>query len=193
MSMGRKIVTKATDIAKHIIDLKLKDGMVAVDATVGNGYDTFELAKRVGENGKVIGFDIQEDAIKNTKKLLTSNKLDDRVHLIKDSHENILDYIDIKIDLAIFNLGYLPKGDHSIITKPDSTIKAIQSVLFSLKENGILIVVVYHGHSGGKEEKEKVENYLNNLNQREFSVLKMDFTNQRSNPPFVYCIEKTTS
>ena len=41
-----------------------------MDATVGNGHDTVFLARLVGETGKVIGFDIQEQAIKNTTERL---------------------------------------------------------------------------------------------------------------------------
>ncbi|MBS4539953.1 class I SAM-dependent methyltransferase [Clostridium sp. D2Q-11] len=188
--MSKRLLTKATDLAKHVIDIKLQKGMTAVDATIGNGNDTLELAKRVGSNGKVYGFDIQKVAIDSSKELLEKNNLLDRVELICDSHERISEYINDKIDLAIFNLGYLPSGDHSIITKPNTTLKGIESVLYSLKENGILIVVVYYGHSGGKEEKIAVEKYLNKLDQRKFTVMKMDFINQINNPPFIFCIEK---
>ncbi|MBS4536243.1 methyltransferase domain-containing protein [Clostridium sp. D2Q-14] len=188
--MSKKYLTKATDLAKYIIDKKLKEGMIAVDATVGNGNDTLELAKRIGTSGKVFGFDIQKLAIENTKDLLVKNNMEDRVQLICDSHENLLQYIDQKIDIAIFNLGYLPKGDHSIITKPESTIKGMECILDNLNEKGILIVVVYYGHVGGQEEKEEVEKYLETLNQKRFTVLKMDFINQKNNPPFVLCIEK---
>lgn len=33
-----------------------------------------------------------------------------------------------QIDAAIFNLGYLPKGDKSIVTRPETTIKAINAI-----------------------------------------------------------------
>lgn len=40
------------------------------------------------------------------------------------------------IDAAIFNLGYLPKGDKSIVTKPDTTIQAINSLLSLMSIEG---------------------------------------------------------
>lgn len=188
--MNKKLIKNATGLAKNIINNKLENGMIAVDATIGNGNDTLELAIGVGSSGKVYGFDIQKVAIENTRKLLINNNMESRVHLIHESHEKLLEYIDEKIDLAIFNLGYLPRGDHSIITKSESTIKAMESILNNLNENGILIVVVYYGHEGGKKEKEDLESYLNNLDQKRFTVLKMDFINQANNPPFVFHIEK---
>lgn len=187
--MNKKLIKNATGLAKNIINNKLENGMIAVDATIGNGNDTLQLAIGVGNNGKVYGFDIQRLAIENTRQLLINNNIKSRVQLIHDSHEKLLEYIDEKIDLAIFNLGYLPKGDHSIITNSRSTIKAMESVLNNLNENGILIIVVYYGHEGGKKEKEDVEIYLNNLDQKRFTVLKMDFINQINNPPFVFYIQ----
>ena len=67
------------------------------------------------------------------KKLLNIQKKNStfkHVTLIHDGHENILNDIpsDIigNVDAAIFNLGYLPKGDKSIVTKPETTIQAIE-------------------------------------------------------------------
>jgi len=48
----------------------LKPGATAVDATVGNGHDTLFLARIVGANGRVYGFEIQEKALHNTLELL---------------------------------------------------------------------------------------------------------------------------
>ena len=46
---------RLTAAAASWIELALFDGAVAVDATVGNGYDTLFLAHRVGPRGKVLG------------------------------------------------------------------------------------------------------------------------------------------
>ncbi len=51
---------------------------------------------------------------------------------------------------AIFNLGYLPKGDKSIVTKPDTTIQAINALLSLMSIEGIIVFVIYHGHSEGQ-------------------------------------------
>ena len=73
------------------------------------------------------------------------------VTLIQDGHENIKKHIDIQfkgqIDAAIFNLGYLPKGDKSIVTRPETTIKAINAIFDYLSVEGIIVLVIYHGHA----------------------------------------------
>ncbi|WP_202710904.1 tRNA (mnm(5)s(2)U34)-methyltransferase [Sporosalibacterium faouarense] len=188
--MQSKFFIKSTQIAKTIMEMKVSHGNTVLDATMGNGHDTAFLADLVGDEGIVFSFDIQDIALENTKNKLNELGLLNRVKLIKDSHENIDDYINDKVDLAIFNLGYLPSGNHSIITKPDSTLKAIKKVLELLSKHGILLVVVYYGHQGGNEEKKCVEDFLKSLDQREFNTLKFDFINQKNNPPVLIGVEK---
>ena len=43
-----------------------------------------------------------------------------------------------KIDAAIFNLGYLPKGNKAIVTQPKTTIKAIESIFEVLSVEELL-------------------------------------------------------
>ena len=62
------------------------------------------------------------------------------------------------IDAAIFNLGYLPKGN-KIVTKPETTIMAINEIFDILSIEGIIILVIYHGHEEGKVEKALLEFY----------------------------------
>ncbi len=184
-----KFLTKVTDINKLYLEKIINKGDIVVDATMGNGYDTVFLSKLVGESGKVYSFDIQELALKSTSEKLEKESIKN-VELILDGHENILNYIKEKISCVIFNLGYLPKGNHSIITKPNTTIKAINNSLNILKENGIVSICIYSGHVGGNEEKEEVYNFVRNLNQNDFNVLHTKFINQINNPPELILIEK---
>lgn len=168
----------------------LKEGMIVCDCTVGNGNDTLFLSERVGKMGKVYGFDIQEQAIENTRSYLESNNLLDRTELILDGHENIDEHINELIDLFIYNLGYLPKADKNIITRSSTSVESINKALTLLKNNGLLLVTCYTGHEGGLEEKEDIEEFLSNLNQKEYNVLEFNFKNQKHCPPILYAIEK---
>ena len=152
-----KYFINPVDIVRRIMFDYVKEGDIVVDCTVGNGNDTLNLAKLVGDSGKVYGFDIQSIAINITKEKLEKKGLENRVLLIQDSHENIDKYLLDKISLVVYNLGYLPKGDKSIKTNPVSTIKSIKKTLPLLKSNGLLLITCYTGHEGGKEEKEEVE------------------------------------
>ena len=185
-----KYINKITEVNKIFLDKIVQKGDVVIDATMGNGYDTIYLGNLVGENGKVYAFDVQEEAIKSTKKKVERDNMTDRVELILDSHQNLDKYVKEEVSCVVFNLGYLPRAKHVVITKPDTTLEAIKKSLKLLKPNGIISIAAYIGHEGGLEEKNYICEYLNNLNQNEFNVLHMQFTNQINNPPQLILIEK---
>lgn len=180
----------SVEISKRICKEKLNSGDIAVDCTMGNGNDTAFLCSLVGENGRVYAFDIQESAVINTRKRLEDLSLIDRATLIHDGHENLDKYIDEKVDLIIFNLGYLPKGNHEITTKKETTLEAVKKSLLLLKEKGIILLVIYPGHDNGKIEKEALSEFVIELNQKEYNVAKINLVNQVNNPPELICIEK---
>lgn len=166
-------------------------GGIAVDATAGNGHDTLFLSQKVKEDGHVYTFDIQEQAIQNTKQRLDENDCHN-VTLIHDGHEHIDQYLpdDIEIDVAIFNLGYLPSSDKHIITHQDTTLTAVEWIIHHLKPQGRCVLVLYYGHEGGNEEKEAVIQFASQLPQDSYQVLCYQFINQRNAPPICLCIEK---
>ena len=51
-------------LEKQFLSSHIKEGITAVDFTMGNGHDTEFLSKTVGEKGRVFAFDIQEMAVK---------------------------------------------------------------------------------------------------------------------------------
>ena len=73
----------------------------------------------------------------------------ENISFIHDSHEHIDNYIQTKIDITIFNLGYLPGGDHKFTTKDDTTLKTIDKILNNLNINGYVAIVMYPGHEEG--------------------------------------------
>ncbi len=188
--MSYREVVNTIKFTRDIIARNVKNASICVDCTVGNGNDISLLAAIVGEEGRVYGFDIQALAIDRTLQRLKKQGLDGNTILIKDSHENITNHINEKIDLFIYNLGYLPRGDKSIKTNSQSTIKSLDAALVLLKGNGIILITCYTGHDGGVEEKNAIEEFLVKLNQSDFNVLKYDFLNQKNFPPVLYCIEK---
>lgn len=131
-------LVKILPFTRVLMDMAVKEGDIAVDATVGNGHDTLYLAERVGEKGHVFGFDIQQEAIASTSARLQEHHLLERVTLFQASHDQLIEKIpDVyhgHIAGAIFNLGYLPGGDKRIVTKPESTIRAIEQLLQIMKK-----------------------------------------------------------
>ncbi|MBF8984485.1 class I SAM-dependent methyltransferase [Lutibacter sp. B2] len=188
--VNAKSIVKITGLTQLIMSNVIVKGDIVIDGTMGNGNDTLFLANLVEETGKVISFDIQEKAIMNTKQLLEEHNINKQVELIHDGHENIEEYISDEISGAIFNLGYLPKGDTNLITKSKTTIKAIQSCLKLLKKNGIITIAIYYGHEGGEEEKNNVIDYASALDKKLYHVMKMDYINQKGTPPLLIVIMK---
>lgn len=187
-------ILKATNFVQHTLENRIANikNCVAIDATMGNGNDTLFLTKLLGAKGKIYAFDIQNQAIEKTKKLLEENNFigTENVNLILDSHGNIGNYVKEEIDIAMFNLGYLPGGDHKVVTNGEITLKALKYILSLLKKSGIISLIIYYGHEGGKEEKDCIISFTNSLDSRNYRVLRCDYTNQGNNPPIVLFIEK---
>src|SRR5277367_129902 len=112
---------RLTAAAASWIEVALFEGALAVDATVGNGFDALFLAHRVGPKGRVLGFDVQKAALAGARELLKFVGSIDRVSLIHDSHARLADFLPTgsRIAGAMFNLGYLPRGNRQIITRAD--------------------------------------------------------------------------
>lgn len=139
-------------------------GDFAIDATAGNGHDTVFLAGAVGESGKVLAIDIQEQAILSTAARLESEGLRDRVKLHLGCHSELAKTVGEQSPRAIvFNLGYLPGGDHELITRTEKTLKALSVAAEILIPGGILAIVCYPGHQGGCEEAAAVEAFIASL------------------------------
>lgn len=173
-----------TNIAKLFICKNLKKGSTAIDATMGRGNDTLTLCKLVGKKGKVLAFDIQSEALESTKKLLLDHKTYEVATLILDGHENMHKYANEEsIDCITFNFGYLPKGDHSICTKPKTSILAVQQALKLLKVGGVISLCIYHGGDTGFDEKNSLLSYIKTIDCHKYTVFMGDFINRPNNPP----------
>ncbi|WP_053360349.1 class I SAM-dependent methyltransferase [Bacillus sp. FJAT-27251] len=180
--------------ARTLLERSVKTGDIAVDATVGNGHDTVFLSGLVGPGGQVYGFDIQEQALASCKAKLKDRELLERVSLYQKGHEHVRTTLPVsahgKVAGAIFNLGYLPGGDKSIVTVPQTTISAVDQILDMLAPEGIIVIVVYHGHPEGQVERDTLLDYASSLDQNRAHVLQYQFLNQKNNPPFIIAIEK---
>ena len=169
-----------------------KEGLTLIDATAGNGLDTLFLCKLVKDKGYVYAFDIQEDAINRTKDLLENNVCTN-CKLIVDSDENVLEYIeDRQIDVALFNLGYLPNSDKKVRTNFNSSISAIKNIISRLSNQGRIFISAYKLHDNG-EEASNIHKFISSLNKREYNVIQIKLLNKENSPPEIYIIEKNFS
>ncbi|TDL34222.1 methyltransferase domain-containing protein [Jeotgalibacillus sp. S-D1] len=180
--------------ARTLLERAVSKGDVVIDATVGNGHDTLYLAQLVGENGRVYGFDIQKEAIDETAAKLEEHELRNRVLLFQHGHEMVDQAIppvhDGAIAAAVFNLGYLPGGDESIITRPRTTITAVEKLMDMVKPGGIIVLVIYHGHPEGAVERDYLLRFVQTIDSEQAHVLRYQFMNTQTPSPFVVAIEK---
>ncbi len=171
---------------KELLAEHIGSGNVVADFTMGNGNDTLWLAQRVGENGKVYAFDIQEAAVANTEKLLREKGYLDRCTLIQDSHHKLAEYIEDELDAGIFNLGFLPGGDKRITTLRETTLPAIQAAIGKIKPGGCLLVAVYPGHEEGNIEGKLICEMLADRDQKELSAYRFNVLNAPTSPYFIF-------
>lgn len=184
MSPGPGRFSRLTDWAHLCLDEVLAPGDLAVDLTAGNGHDTLFLWQRVANGGRVLAFDLQETALQNTA--LRLRKVHSPVyfcgqrqvpstlagvHLIADGHEQLANYVYQAPRAVIANLGYLPGGDRQQVTRPSTTLGALQDALRLLAKGGRLAVTAYPRHPGGFEEAAAVAGFLQSLEPGDFEVL----------------------
>ena len=158
---------------------------IVVDATMGNGHDTLFLAKLAKQ---VYAFDIQEQALEKTSQRLQEAGLTN-AELILQGHETVDQFVR-EVKAAIFNLGYLPSADKSIITQPQTTIEALDKLCHMLVKGGRIAIMIYYGHEGGDIERDAVMDYVSQLPQQEYTATIYRTLNQINNPPFLVMIEK---
>lgn len=174
--------------AKEILLERMEKNGTFVDFTMGNGHDTLYFAKYL-EEGHVYAFDVQQMALENTRKLLDDNGGFDNVTLILDSHHNVDKYVEGEIDAGIFNLGYLPGSDKSVTTQCDTTLEALDKAVKMLKVGGVIVVIIYPGHSEGTREADMVEQFCAKLDKHTYNTYKYALLNKK-NPPYIVAAEK---
>ncbi|MBB5336380.1 class I SAM-dependent methyltransferase [Pectinatus brassicae] len=176
------------EVSHLLLKGALRDAKIVVDATCGNGNDTLFLAVNAPK-AQIYAFDIQQEAIENTKRKTIDYK--NRIEYICDSHSNVKKYItaDKKIDAAMFNLGYLPKANHSLTTDNTTTLAAVSIVLDQLQTNGVISILAYPGHMAGNEEYMSLLKYTQKLDKHIYTVGWYQLHNHQ-NAPALCWIEK---
>ena len=118
-----------TQWSHELFCLQVKRGGNYIDATMGNGHDTLFLCQLAGETGQVTAFDIQEQALENTRQLLEKHHMEGRARLLLESHVQMDRFLEAEsVDGIYFNFGYLPGGDHSLATKADTSVEAVEKL-----------------------------------------------------------------
>lgn len=186
----RYLLKSARFIAQSAFESFIQPGFTVVDATMGNGHDTLSLCNLVGPEGKVFAFDIQEQALQNTRKLLEANGVAERAQLFCASHDRMADFVPPQVDLVTFNLGWLPGGNKNITTLLKTTRIAVDAALKLIRPLGLCVICVYPGHSEGDSERLYITDMLSHLTPQAFNVLHSRFLNAGPGAPECFQIQK---
>ena len=182
-------------MAHRLAAERIRPGDAVIDATVGNGVDTAFLAKAVGPKGVVYGFDIQQAALDAARARASAAAPKTRLELFLESHHRMAELLPAqlmgRVSAVMFNLGYLPGAEEAkwIVTRPETTLAALDASLQFLRPGGVLTVVVYTGHEGGREEGEAVDEWARSLPADEGQVVLYRMI-QRPHAPYLIAVER---
>lgn len=187
-------ISHTVSFVKALMSHAVCPGDIVVDATVGNGHDTLFLSGLVGAQGRVFGFDIQQDALENARCRLEDGGAHENVTLIHDGHEHmtgpIPEEMSGNVAAVMFNLGYLPGSDGRVITRGETTNAAIDAALSIMKKGGIISLVLYTGHPGGEEEAQAVEAHCRELDMDTARVMRCAMHNHPTAQTRILLLEK---
>ncbi|HTP66794.1 MAG TPA: class I SAM-dependent methyltransferase [Geobacteraceae bacterium] len=187
--MGYEGLAGAVHLAHFFLRERVGAGDRVADATCGNGHDTLFLARLVGPCGRVWAFDLQEQALANTRALLDGADCLAQTELVAAGHERMAEFIDEPLKAVLFNLGYLPGGDRDLVTRPEGTLAGLDQASHLLLPGGIITVCVYTGHPGGEDESKAVNEWAAGLSPREFNTWVSRQANRGAAAPYLVFIE----
>lgn len=173
----------AVRLVQDYLAAHLPHAALCIDATCGNGGDTaFLCGLSAASGGRVLGFDIQPEAIASTRAHLAQKGFTAELHC--DSHANLLQYVAPgTADAVMFNFGWLPGADHAVFSTAGSSIPALEAALTALRPGGVLSAILYSGRVIGSDEKRHILQWARALPLTKCTVLVCDFANWADTAP----------
>lgn len=173
-----------------LLEANLRPGDTVVDATMGNGHDTLYLAQKVGESGRVYAFDVQPQALRNTRVRLEQAGVADRVRLILASHDTMDEHVPGEPDAVVFNLGWLPGAEHSCTTQVETTLRAVNKAIRMIRKGGLVTVCVYPGHPEGTRELNALMAWASQLDDTRYDAFSCGYENLSAKPPRLIAVTR---
>ncbi len=186
IGMDTSVCSRPLNCAQAWVASLVSRGDHVVDATAGNGHDTLFLSHLTGDTGTVDVFDIQQSALDSTaKRLAEAGCMHPGVKFHQMSHSRMAEVVSSGVRAVMFNLGYLPGGDKSVVTCKEDTMMALNSACDLLVPGGVLTVVCYPGHEGGDSEAACVSEWMKGLDAHQWRVASLCHWNAPGPAPFL--------
>ncbi|MGF1448830.1 MAG: class I SAM-dependent methyltransferase [Opitutales bacterium] len=158
---------RLTQVVHEALAAVVQPGETCIDATAGNGRDTVVLAQLVGALGRVHAFDVLAEAIERTRQALAASGCARQTTLWQRGHETLQATLPTVAQASVaaitFNLGFLPGGDKIRCTRAPETLAAIAQAWTLLRPAGLLSLLCYTGHPGGRDETDAVLDWAHSL------------------------------
>ena len=164
----------------QLIQSLLTRDMTVCDMTCGHGFDTEFIAPKVKH---VYSFDIQEEALASAKQRLHTL---DNVTFVHDSFVHVTQYVK-DVSLFIFNLGYLPQSDKTVMTTRDQTIQVLNTIKDQYSKASI-VLMSYIGHDEGKIEYAGIQDWI--LKQTSYKVIQSTLLHHDNAPVMFWMYPK---
>jgi ubiquinone/menaquinone biosynthesis C-methylase UbiE len=131
---------------KRILGKHIKEGMTVLDIGCGPGFFTLEIAKMVGNSGKVIAADLQDGMLDRLKKKIHGTDIEKRIRLHKCKKDKIGVIQKIDFVLAFYMVHEVP--NHK---------KMFKEIYSILKQNGKFLIIEPKFHVSEKEFDETIK------------------------------------
>ena len=153
-----------------------------------------QVARAVGVEGTVFAFDLQAEAIAATRRRLAEHlgaRHLEGVELRQGCHSQLVEAVDEAVgpgacDLVAFNLGYLPGQSRDLQgagrTRAETTAAALRKCLPAVRPGGLVSVMAYVGHAGGRAEYEAASEVLAALPASEWASSELSLLNRADAP-----------
>lgn len=115
---------------RKILAPYIREGMTVLDIGCGPGFFSIEIAKMVGEKGRVISADLQEGMLEKLRNKIKNTELEKRIKLVKcdENQTNVSDKVDFILSFYVI---------HEIQDK-NSFFKEMRTIL---NPNGLFLIV----------------------------------------------------
>ena len=174
----------AVQLCHDFLQMRLMPGGLYLDATCGNGHDTLFLCRLAGDTGRVLGLDIQPQAVANTNKRLQDAGFGAVGRAVLHDHADLGALVQPgTADCVLFNFGWLPGAEHAVHSTAEGSLPALRSALAALKPGGVLAAVLYSGKIIGDGEKQAALAFFRSLPLTQYTVLVCEFANWASTAP----------
>jgi ubiquinone/menaquinone biosynthesis C-methylase UbiE len=84
---------------RKILSPYVREGMTVLDIGCGPGFFSIELARMVGDTGRVVSADLQDGMLQKLRTKIRGSELEARIHLVKCESDRL--NISEKIDFAL--------------------------------------------------------------------------------------------